>query len=125
MANIKQIRRRIKSAENISQITRAMEMVAASKMKKAQTTAVNSKPYADKINQAVRILAHKVIRSRHPLLGLGTSGADLLIILISTNKGLAGGLNTNLFTLAKRVSSLLSAGIKNFLLIFPRASLSL
>jgi len=97
MANIKQIRRRIKSAENISQITRAMEMVAASKMKKAQTTAVNSKPYADKINQAVRILAHKVIRSRHPLLGLGTSGADLLIILISTNKGLAGGLNTNLF----------------------------
>src|SRR3989344_3259011 len=97
MANIKLIKRRIKSAENISQITRAMEMVAASKMKKAQETALNGKPYADKINTAVKILAHKVIRKIHPLLSMGDPAGRKLIIVISTNKGLCGGLNTNLF----------------------------
>lgn len=97
MANIKLIKRRIKSAQNISQITRAMEMVAASKMKKAQEKALNGKPYADKINQAVRVLAEKVNRHEHPLLKKGNSQGVSLYIIISTNKGLCGGLNTNLF----------------------------
>lgn len=97
MANIKLIKRRIKSAGNISQITRAMEMVAASKMKKAQETALNGKPYADKIYQAVKELAQKVDRHKYPLFGQGDPQAAKLIILVSTNKGLCGGLNTNLF----------------------------
>ena len=97
MANVKLIKRRIKSAENISQITKAMEMVAASKMKKAQARALNSKPYADKINQAVKILAQNVNRRDNPLLGNGNPNGITLYILISTNKGLCGGLNTNLF----------------------------
>jgi len=97
MANIKTVKRRIKSAQNISQITKAMEMVAAAKMKKAQDTALRGKPYADKINSAVNVLARKVDRRKHVLLGQGNQNGTKLVILISTNKGLCGGLNTNLF----------------------------
>ena len=97
MANIKIIRRRIKSAQNIAQITKAMQMVAASKMKKAQDAAMAGKPYADKIYAAVRELADRVDRSSHTLLTEGNKEGHPLYILISTNKGLLGGLNTNLF----------------------------
>ena len=97
MANIKLIKRRKKSAQNISQITRAMEMVAASKMKKAQETALNSKPYTDRITLAIKELASKINRNDFPLLNQGNPEGRKLIILISTNKGLCGGLNTNLF----------------------------
>jgi len=97
MANIKLIKRRIKSAQNISQITRAMEMVAASKMKKAQLTALNSKPYAREIAQAIKELSQKIDRQKYPLLRLGNPQGSKLIILISSNKGLCGGLNANLF----------------------------
>lgn len=97
MANIKIIKRRIKSAGNISQITRAMEMVAASKMKKAQDTALSGKPYADKIYTAVTELARKTNIKSHQLLSPGNQSAPKLVIIISSNKGLCGGLNTNLF----------------------------
>jgi len=93
----REIRRRIKSVNNTKKITRAMEMVAASKMKKAQDTALKGKPYADKIYQVVRELASKVDWRQHPLLSPGKESGKSLIILISTNKGLCGGLNTNLF----------------------------
>lgn len=97
MANIRLIKRRIKSADNISQITKAMEMVAASKMKKAQDQAILGKPYAEKIYQAVRELGVHIDKKNHRLLSDGNPQGKLLIIVISTNKGLCGGLNTNLF----------------------------
>lgn len=100
MANIKLIKRRIKSAQNISQITRAMQMVAASKMKKAQEDAQTGKPYTQKIYEVVSHLAAlnaSTKRDTHVLLSGGNTQADLLVILVSTNKGLCGGLNTNLF----------------------------
>lgn len=97
MANIRQIKRRIKSADNISQITRAMEMVAASKMKKAQDQAIAGKPYAEKIYQAVQELGMHTEKKLHSLLGTGNPKGKLLVVIISTNKGLCGGLNTNLF----------------------------
>lgn len=97
MASIKIITRRIKSAQNISKITRAMEMVAASKMKKAQEAAILGKPYAEKIFQATRELAKKTDKKLHPLLSLGDRNGKILIVLVSTNKGLCGGLNSNLF----------------------------
>ena len=97
MANIKIIRRRIKSAQNISQITRAMQMVAASKMKKAQDKALAGKPYADKIYTAVKELVARMDRRVHHLLNVGNPNGVKLYIIISTNKGLLGGLNTNLF----------------------------
>lgn len=97
MANIRLIRRRIKSADNISQITRAMEMVAASKMKKAQEQALLGKPYAEKIYRAVQELGVHIDKKNHPLLSKGAPAGKLLVVVISTNKGLCGGLNTNLF----------------------------
>ncbi len=97
MANIRLIKRRIKSADNISQITKAMEMVAASKMKKAQDVASAGKPYAEKIYQTVQELGTHTERKLHPLLLSGNPSGKLLVIIISTNKGLCGGLNTNLF----------------------------
>ena len=97
MASTRLIKRRIKSAGNIAQITRAMEMVAASKMKKAQNLAITGKPYAQKIYQAVFELAKRVDVSAHPLLKKNIESNKSLIVMISTNKGLCGGLNTNMF----------------------------
>lgn len=98
MANIRLIKNRIKSSRNISQMTSAMEMVSASKMKKAQEKAILGKPYANKIFQMVHDLARRIDPKLHPLLSRGNIEANKkLIILISTNKGLCGGLNTLLF----------------------------
>lgn len=72
-------------------------MVAASKMKKAQEIAQRGKPYSDKIYQIVRELAIGIEKKKHPLLSAGSLSGSILIILISTNKGLCGSLNTNLF----------------------------
>lgn len=96
MAQERLIRRRIKSAKNIAQITRAMQMVAASKMKKAQTRALSGRPYAEKIAEMAKRFAQGVEKKTHPLLQENTTGGKLIVIL-STNKGLCGGLNTNLF----------------------------
>jgi F-type H+-transporting ATPase subunit gamma len=101
MANIRLIKGRIKSAKNIAQITKAMELVAASKMKKAQIAAQTGKLYARKIFDMVMLLAQKIDYSSHPLLSKpDTLTGKRLVILISTNKGLCGSLNTNLFRFA-------------------------
>lgn len=98
MANIRLVKRRIKSAKNIAQITKAMEMVAGSRMRRAQQQAVSGKAYAMKIYEMVLRLAPRVDPTNHPLLGgPKTISGRRLIITISTNKGLCGGLNTNLF----------------------------
>lgn len=101
MQNLRLIKSRIKSAKNIAQITKAMELVAASKMKKAQAAAESGKLYAEMIREMVMKLGGKVDISSHPLLkqSQAVTGKRLLI-LISTNKGLAGSLNSNLFRLA-------------------------
>lgn len=96
MASERIIKQRIKSAKNISQITRAMQMVAASKMKRAQLAALSGRPYAEKIAEVVSQFVPRIDESKHPLLARNESGKQL-IVLISTNKGLLGGLNTNLF----------------------------
>lgn len=98
MATEKEIRRRIKSARNIKKITRAMEMVAASKMKKAQDKALMGKMYAKIIFEMSGDLAQRCDPMLHPLLRQPKEKSNRhLIILISTNKGLCGALNTNLF----------------------------
>lgn len=96
MNSVRLIRRRVRSSKNISQITRAMELVSASKMKKAQNLAVLGRPYAQKIMEATQALAEKTEREKHPLLKENKAG-KILVVLISTNKGLCGALNTNLF----------------------------
>jgi F-type H+-transporting ATPase subunit gamma len=98
MANIRLIKGRIKSAKNISQITKAMELVAASKMRKAQLAAIAGRLYAKKIYDMVMLLASKVNYASHPLLQKPEKiTGKRLVILISSNKGLCGALNTNLF----------------------------
>lgn len=97
MANIRLIKRRIKSAKNIAQITRAMQLVAASKMKKAQDRALSGRRYAEKIAEMVTRLAGGSDAAHHPLLRSPMPTGKRLVIVISTNKGLCGGLNTNLF----------------------------
>lgn len=96
MANIRLIKRRIRSAKNIAQITRAMQLVAASKMRKAQEHAAAGRRYAEKIAQMVTNLARAVDLSQHPLLAKPAPSGKKLILMITTNKGLCGGLNTNL-----------------------------
>jgi F-type H+-transporting ATPase subunit gamma len=98
MANIRVIKNRIKSAKNIAQITKAMELVSASKMRKAQAAAIAGKLYTQKIRDMVFTLASRTDISNHPLLSAPlTEIKKHLVILISTNKGLCGGLNITLF----------------------------
>lgn len=98
MASIRLLRGRIRSAKNIAQITKAMELVSASKMKKAQALAVAGKLYAQKIYDMVMELAAKADAKHHKLLTRPEKlTGKRLVIVISTNKGLCGGLNTNLF----------------------------
>ena len=102
MANIRLIKRRIKTAKNIAQITKAMELVAAAKMKKAQIAALSGKLYAQKIYDMVMRLSSRTDYHNHPMLLTPKPTGKRLIILISTNKGLCGGLNTTLFRFLMR-----------------------
>jgi len=95
MANLRDIRRRIKSVKNTAQITRAMQLVAASKMKKAQDQATSGRPYADIMNRLLVNLRERTDEKDHPLLEERDGGREL-ILLITTDKGLCGPLNTNL-----------------------------
>lgn len=98
MASTRLLRGRIKSAKNIAQITKAMELVSASKMKKAQAAAVAGKVYAQKIYDMVMELGEKADVTSHPLLKKPTElTGKRIVIVVSTNKGMCGGLNTNLF----------------------------
>jgi len=101
MATARIIKRRIRSAKNISQITRAMQMVAASKMKKATDQAIMGKPYMDKIYEMTVSFAKQTDPKEHPLLKRTGTGVNA-VILVSTNKGLCGGLNASLFRAVTR-----------------------
>jgi F-type H+-transporting ATPase subunit gamma len=96
MANTQDIRRRIKSIRNTAQITKAMQMVAASKMRKAQQQALSGRPYAELMNKVLVSLQRRTDPRLHPLLEIRPLKRELVLI-ISTDKGLAGALNTNLF----------------------------
>ncbi|PTX98618.1 ATP synthase F1 subunit gamma [Opitutus sp. ER46] len=104
MASTRDIRRRIKSVKNTRQITKAMELVAASKMKKAQQMALAGRPYTEVMTSMLGVLAGRVEESQHPFLvqrPVRTRG----ILLITTDKGLAGPLNANLFKLVTDITT--------------------
>ena len=104
MASTRDIRRRIKSVKNTRQITKAMELVAASKMKKAQQAALAGRPYAELMARMLAALADRVEETQHPFLvkrEVKTRG----IILVTTDKGLAGPLNGNLFKLVTEIKT--------------------
>ena len=95
MAGIKEIRTKIKSVQNTRKITKAMEMVAASKMRKAQDRMRHARPFGDKLRNIAAHLANANPEYRHPFLVKRDSIKAAGLILVTTDKGLCGGLNTN------------------------------
>lgn len=104
MANLRDIRRRIKSVKNTAQITKAMQLVAASKMKKAQDQAMAGRSYADLLNKVLVNLKEQTTQEDHPLLQEHEEGKELVIV-VTTDKGLCGALNTNLLRLITEEAS--------------------
>jgi F-type H+-transporting ATPase subunit gamma len=96
MANTRELRRRIKSIRNTAQITRAMQMVAASKMRRAQQLAEAGVPFSDLMNRILVELRDHVDPTTHPLL-VERPVKKELVLLVSTDRGLCGSLNANLF----------------------------
>src|ERR1044071_10046184 len=95
MPSTRDIRRRIKSVKNTAQITKAMQMVAASKMRRAQQAALAGRPYAELMNKVLAQVTANAGDFQHPFLEK-RSGKKRAIIVVSSDKGLAGALNSNL-----------------------------
>jgi F-type H+-transporting ATPase subunit gamma len=100
MATLKVIRKRIGSIRNTQQITKAMKMVAAAKLRRAQEEAVEARPYAEKMMELFKNLVARVSREAHPLLGLRDEKRIDLLVLTS-DRGLCGGYNANLIRAAE------------------------
>ena len=104
MANLRDIRRRIKSVKNTAQITRAMQLVAAAKMKKAQDQALAGREYSSHLTQVLFDIRKNFSEESHPLLEKREGNRELVLV-ISTDKGLCGPLNTNLARKLRAVAS--------------------
>lgn len=100
MAGSKEIRTKIKSVENTRKITKAMEMVATSKMRKAQERMRSARPYAEKIRNVAAHLSHANPEYKHPFVVKREKVANVGLITITSDKGLCGGLNTNALRMA-------------------------
>jgi len=113
MAGSREIRNKIKSVQNTRKITKAMEMVAASKMRKAQERMRRSRPYGDKVRNIAAHLAHANPEYRHPFLVRRETVKAAGLVLVTTDKGLCGGLNTNILRLTvQRLRDLEKSGAK-------------
>jgi F-type H+-transporting ATPase subunit gamma len=95
MAGMKEIRGKIKSVQNTRKITKAMEMVAASKMRRAQERMRAARPYADKVRDIAAHMSRANPEYRHPFMVSNEGAKAAGIILVTTDKGLCGGMNTN------------------------------
>src|SRR5207237_10436836 len=100
MPGTKEIRLKIRSVQNTRKITKAMEMVAASKMRKAQERMRHARPYGEKIRNVAAHISHANPQYRHPFLVERDTVKGVGMIVITTDKGLCGALNTNLLRLA-------------------------
>jgi F-type H+-transporting ATPase subunit gamma len=97
----REIRRRIGAVRNIKQITRAMQFVAASKLKRAQDSTLAARPYSEKIDEVLADLASVLGAEDHPLLAI-REGGTRLIVLMTSDRGLAGALNSNTIRFAAK-----------------------
>lgn len=104
MASVRELRRRIKSVKNISQVTRAMQMIAASRMRRAQDQALASRPYAAKSWEILTHLSAQTgnVAQLHPLLTARDEVKNVAIIIVTADRGLAGGYNGNVIRLITR-----------------------
>jgi len=101
MASLKSIKKRIVSVKNTRQITKAMKMVSAAKLRRAQDNIVAARPYASKMGEVLQSLAGNLKGDQHPLLEKREAG-KLLLIVVTSDRGLCGGFNTNLCKSAER-----------------------
>jgi F-type H+-transporting ATPase subunit gamma len=115
MPSTRDIRRRIKSVKNTAQITKAMQMVAAAKMRKAQQAALLGRPYADLMNAILAEAGPRIVSFQHPLMEIRPV-KKRAVIVVTSDRGLCGGLNGNLFReaakLDKNVTVFVTAGRK-------------
>jgi F-type H+-transporting ATPase subunit gamma len=100
MATLKVIRKRISSIRNTQQITKAMKMVSAAKLRRAQEAAVEARPYADKMADLLKNLSSRVSRAAHPLLTTREE-KRIQLVLVTSDRGLCGGYNANLIRAAE------------------------
>src|SRR5262245_63926549 len=100
MATLKAIRKRISSIRNTQQITKAMKMVSAAKLRRAQEAAVSARPYAEKMTDLLRNLAARVANNAHPLLTVREE-KRVQLVLLTSDRGLCGGYNANLIRAAE------------------------
>lgn len=112
MASLKAIRKRISSTKNTQQITKAMKMVAAAKLRRAQEAAVAARPYADKLEGMVKHLVSRVDADAHPLLRVPESAERTLLVLVTGDRGLCGGYNANLLRRAEQFIATRSGEIR-------------
>jgi len=120
MPNTRQIKQRINTAKNISKITKAMEMVSASKMRKAQQQALATKAYVQALNTSLETLSPMIDENIHPLLKK-TNGQESLAIIVSTDKGLCGSLNQ---TLLKELTQWLKLHTKSTVIAIGKKAIS-
>src|SRR6267154_2568909 len=134
MANKLQLTRRIKTAQNISKTTKAMQMIAASRLKKAQEAALTARPYVEKLLEVTARLTKGVEKSLLPVyMKEAKQNGKTLYIVVAPDKGLCGGLVTNLakeilqqsstqdsfVTIGKKIESPVARMTKNFIASFP------
>ena len=100
MANVLDIRRRIRSVRNTRQITKAMKMVSAAKLRRAQEAAVSARPYAEKMTELLKNVGARVSSEAHPLLTVREE-KKLHLVLFTSDRGLCGGYNANLIRAAE------------------------
>ncbi|NTU57924.1 MAG: F0F1 ATP synthase subunit gamma [Chlorobiaceae bacterium] len=103
MPTLKDIRIRLKGIKSTQQVTKAMKMVAAAKLRRAQDRAIQARPYARKLKDMLSSLSSKVDTSLNPLLSPREDVKKVLVILVTSDRGLCGGFNTNIIKMAQKV----------------------
>ncbi|MGH7738787.1 MAG: ATP synthase F1 subunit gamma [bacterium] len=116
MAHIREIKRRLKSASSIHQITKAMKMVASARLKRAQTRILSARPYSDRLSEVIRRVAAGVNGGSHPLLKTRPEGATALLV-VTADRGLCGSFNTNVL---RRAQAFLKENPETILLVIGK-----
>lgn len=126
MATLREIRARIKGIKTTQQVTRAMKMVAAAKLRRSQDAVLQARPYAFKMRQLLESLSQKIDTSQFPLLSQRKEVKSVLVIAVTADRGLCGAFNSNLFKIAHQVidaeyAHLLKAGMVKMICVGKRS----
>jgi F-type H+-transporting ATPase subunit gamma len=103
MANLRDIRNRIDSVENTKQVTRAMKMVAAAKLRRAQDRIFQTRPYAYKVGELISHLKRELDPTQHPFFTAPEETDGVLVIVVTADRGLCGGFNSNIINAAEEL----------------------